>query len=418
MSQDIMINVKSLSKKYKRYASVTDGVKELLHPLRKKYHDEFWALKNVTFEIKKGESLGIVGRNGSGKSTLLQIICSILKPTKGEVNVNGRVSALLELGSGFHPQFTGRENIYLSAALMGFTKEETDEKFQGIVEFADIGDFIDQPVRTYSSGMFIRLAFAVAINVDPDILIIDEALAVGDAEFQIKCLNKIKDFKKQGKNIVIVSHDILVINSLCERVILLNYGFVEYDGMPNETIGSYFETIAQASAKKLHKQFWPKSKFDNQKSKNIYFADVGIYNVIGNKTQIFDVGQPIIIKAIVKADVKIDNPVFGAIVYSEDGVYLGGFNSLSTGGFIKSLEGSVEIEYQLIDELFLQGTYFLSLAIHDETGKIVYDFHDRSFSFVVRGNSKSLSFSGHVKIPCVWKYRELSSGRIDHDCFD
>lgn len=411
-----MINVKNLSKKYRRYASVADGVKELLHPLRKKYHEEFWALKNVNFEIKRGESLGIVGRNGSGKSTLLQILCSILQPTEGKVNVNGRVSALLELGAGFHPQFTGRENVYLSGALMGFTREEMDEKFQNIVDFADIGDFIDQPVRTYSSGMFIRLAFAAAINVDPDILIIDEALAVGDAEFQVKCLNKIKDFKRQGKNLVIVSHDILVINTLCNRVILLNYGSVEYDGMTNETIGSYFETIAQTSANKSHKQFWPKSKFDNQKPQNIYFTDVGLYDASGNETQVFDVGQTIVIKAMVTANIKIDNPVFGAIIYSEDGVYLGGFNSLSTVDFMKSLEGSVEIEYQLIDELFLQGTYFLSLAIHDETGKIVYDFHDRSFSFVVRGDAKSLNFSGHVKIPCVWKYRELSSGGVDHDC--
>jgi len=416
VDQDIMINVKNLSKKYRRYASVADGVKELLSPLRKKYHDEFWALKNVNFKIKRGESLGIVGRNGSGKSTLLQILCSILQPTEGEVNVNGRVSALLELGAGFHPQFTGRENVYLSGALMGFTREDMCEKFQNIVDFADIGDFIDQPVRTYSSGMFIRLAFAAAINVDPDILIIDEALAVGDAEFQIKCLNKIKDFKRQGKNLVIVSHDILVINTLCNRVILLNYGSVEYDGMTNETIDSYFKTIAQTSANKSHKQFWPKSKFDNQKSKNIYFTDVGLYDASGNETQVFNVGQTIVIKAMVTADIKIDNPVFGAIIYSEDGVYLGGFNSLSTGNFMKSLEGSVEIEYQLTDGLFLQGTYFLSLAIHDETGKIVYDFHDRSFSFVVRGNAKSLSFSGHVKIPCVWKYRELSSGRVDHDC--
>jgi teichoic acid transport system ATP-binding protein len=411
-----MINVKNLSKKYRRYSSVADGVKELLHPLRKKYHEEFWALKNVNFEIKKGESLGIVGRNGSGKSTLLQIICSILQPTEGKVNVNGRVSALLELGAGFHPQFTGRENVYLSAALMGFTKEETDEKFQNIVEFADIGDFIDQPVRTYSSGMFIRLAFATAINVDPDILIIDEALAVGDAEFQIKCLHKIKDFKKQGKNLVIVSHDILLINTLCNRLILLNHGSVEYDGLPTETIDSYFETIAQTSANKSNKQFWPKSKFANQKSKYIYFTDVGMYDAIGNEAQVFDVGQTIVIKTSVTADIKIDNPVFGAIIYSEDGVYLGGFNSLSSEVFMKSLEGSVEIEYQLIDEFFLKGKYFLSLAIHDETGKIVYDFHDRSFSFVVRGDAKSLSFSGHVKIPCVWKFRKLSSGRIDHDC--
>ena len=411
-----MINVKNLSKKYRRYTSVADGVKELIHPLRKKYHEEFWALKNINLEIKKGENLGILGSNGSGKSTLLQILCNILQPTEGEISVNGRVSALLEIGAGFHPQFTGRENVYLSGALMGFIKEEMDDKFQNIVDFADIGDFIDQPVRTYSSGMFIRLAFAAAINVDPDVLIIDEALAVGDAEFQIKCLNKIKDFKKQGKNLVIVSHDVLVINTLCNRVILLNHGYVEYDGMTNETIDSYFESIAQTSATKSSRPFWPKSKFENQKSKKIYFTKVTLFKASWNETQVFDVGETIVIKAMVTADIKIDNPVFGAIIYSQDGVYLGGFNSLSTGGFMKSIEGSVEIEYQLMNTSFLPGTYLLSLAIHDETGKIVYDFLDRRFSFIVRGDAELLSFSGYIKIPCVWNYRELSSGRVDHDC--
>lgn len=416
MDQEIMINVKNLSKKYRRYASVAEGVKELIHPLRKKYHEEFWALKNVNLEIKKGECLGIVGRNGSGKSTLLQILCNILQPTEGEISVNGRVSALLELGAGFHPQFTGRENVYLSGALMEFTKEEMDNKFQDIIDFADIGDFIDQPVRTYSSGMFIRLAFATAINVDPDVLIIDEALAVGDAEFQIKSLNKIKDFKKQGKNLVIVSHDLLVINTLCDRVILLNHGCVEYDGMTNSTIDSYFESMAQTSATKSYRPFWPKSKFENQKSKKIYFTKVSLFNTGGNETQVFDAGETVVIKAMVTADVKIDNPVFGAIIHTADGVYLGGFNSLSSENLLKSIQGSIEIEYQLMDTSFLPGTYFLSIAIHDETGKIVYDFLDRSFSFVVRGDAKLLSFSGHIKVSCAWKYRKVSSESVEHDC--
>jgi len=411
-----MINVKNLSKKYRRYASVADGVKELIHPLRKKYHEAFWALKNINLEIKKGESLGIVGHNGSGKSTLLQILCNILQPTEGEIIVNGRVSALLELGAGFHPQFTGRENVYLSGALMGFRREEMDDKFKNIVDFADIGDFIDQPVRTYSSGMFVRLAFAAAINVDPDVLIIDEALAVGDAEFQIKCLNKIKDFKKQGKNLVIVSHDVLVINTLCNRVILLNHGSIEYDGITSETIDSYFESTAQTSASKSSQPFLPKSKFENQKSKKIYFTKASLFNTGGNETQIFDVGETIVVKAMVSANKKIDSPVFGAIIHSSDGVYLGGLNSLSSGKFLKNIEGSVEIECQLMDSSLLPGKYFLSLAVHDETGKIVYDFLDRSFSFIVRGDSKLLSFSGHIKVPCAWKYRKLSSGRVNHDC--
>ncbi len=245
MDQDIIINVKSLSKKYRMYSSVADGVKELLHPLRKKYHEEFWALKNVNFEIKRGESLGIVGRNGSGKSTLLQILCSILQPTEGEVNVTGRVSALLELGAGFHPQFTGKENVYLSGALMGFTREKMDEKFQNIVDFADIGDFIDQPVRTYSSGMFIRLAFAAAINVDPDILIIDEVLAVGDAVFQQKCINRVNRLQSSGTSIVVVSHDPYHIERMCHKAAVLSQGRLSDLQPAKGILASYHESVQE-----------------------------------------------------------------------------------------------------------------------------------------------------------------------------
>lgn len=174
---DVTISVRNLSKSYKMYPTPKERLKELLHPFGKKYHQEFWALRDVSFEIKKGECIGILGRNGSGKSTLLQLLCGILQPTEGEIKTNGRISALLELGAGFSPQFTGRENVYMNGALMGFTKEEMDERLNAIAEFADIGEFIDQPVRTYSSGMFVRLAYACAVNVEPDILIVDEALA-------------------------------------------------------------------------------------------------------------------------------------------------------------------------------------------------------------------------------------------------
>ncbi len=221
---DIAISVKNLSKKYRLYDSPQHRLKEALHPFRKKFHRDFWALRDVSFEVKKGETLGIIGQNGSGKSTLLQLLCGVLQPTAGEVAVDGRVSALLELGAGFNPEFTGRENVYLNGAIKGFTKEQMAGRFESIAAFADIGDFIDQPVKTYSSGMYVRLAFAAAINVDPEILVIDEALAVGDAYFVHRCMVRFHELQKQGKTILLVTHDATAVKRLCNRAIWLEGG--------------------------------------------------------------------------------------------------------------------------------------------------------------------------------------------------
>lgn len=246
---DYAIRVDHLSKKYRRYGSVADAFKEVFHPFRKKYHDEFWALKDVSFEVKKGESVGIIGRNGSGKSTLLQILCGVMQPTEGEVTVKGRVSALLELGAGFHPQFSGRENVYLNGAIMGLTKEEIDARFDDIVDFADIGDFIDQPVKTYSSGMFVRLAFAAAINVNPDILVVDEALAVGDMFFQAKCMDRIKKMVDGGVTLFFVSHDSGAIKSVCSKTLLLDKGKMVDFGTPDRVVEKYFTTKVESQQK-------------------------------------------------------------------------------------------------------------------------------------------------------------------------
>lgn len=224
MSNDIAIKVENLSKVYKLYNAPVDRLKEALHPRKKSYHKEFYALNDVNFEIKKGQTVGIIGKNGSGKSTLLKIITGVLTLTRGQVTVNGRISALLELGAGFNPEYTGMENIYFQGNLMGFEREEMETKIQEILDFADIGDFIYQPVKNYSSGMFARLAFAVAINVEPEILIVDEALSVGDAKFQNKCLSRIKRMQESGLTILFVSHSTAQVNSICTSAIWLNNG--------------------------------------------------------------------------------------------------------------------------------------------------------------------------------------------------
>ncbi|MCH7518202.1 MAG: ABC transporter ATP-binding protein [Candidatus Dadabacteria bacterium] len=239
MNNDIAISVRNLNKIYKMYRSPSERFKELLHPFKKKYHQEFQALKDINLDIPKGTIFGIIGQNGSGKSTLLQIITGIIRPTSGTVKVNGRVSALLELGAGFHREFTGRENVFMQGTLMRMKREEIERNFDEIVSFADIGDFIDQPVKTYSSGMYARLAFATAINVSPDILIIDEILAVGDGMFQNRCHRKIEEFRNSGKTVIFVSHNLKVVTKICNRAIFLDRGHVLEVGNPEDLVNSY-----------------------------------------------------------------------------------------------------------------------------------------------------------------------------------
>ncbi|WCN38092.1 ABC transporter ATP-binding protein [Aneurinibacillus uraniidurans] len=251
MSTDnVAIRVENLTKVYKLYDKPVDRLKESLHPLRKTYHQDFYALNKVSFEIKKGETVGIIGKNGSGKSTLLKIITGVLQPTLGTARVNGKISALLELGAGFNPEMTGIENIYLNGTIMGYTKEEMDEKLYDILAFADIGDFVYQLVKTYSSGMFARLAFAVAINVDPEILIVDEALSVGDVFFQQKCFNRLKELKEEGKTILFVSHDVVSVSTLCDKCLLISEGRLLSEGQPRKVINEYIRIISSDESKR------------------------------------------------------------------------------------------------------------------------------------------------------------------------
>ena len=243
MPDDTAISVNSVTKSYKLYDCHADRVKEAFHPFRKKFHRTFNALSDVSFQVNKGETLGITGRNGSGKSTLLQIICGIQLATSGSVEVNGRVSALLELGAGFNPEYTGKQNVYINGSILGLTHEAIEARFDDIMAFADIGDFINQPVKSYSSGMVVRLAFAVAISIDPDILIVDEALAVGDAAFQRKCFARIKQIQERGRTILFVSHGAGTVIELCNRAVLLEQGELLISGLPKQVISHYHRMI-------------------------------------------------------------------------------------------------------------------------------------------------------------------------------
>lgn len=240
MGEEVAISLKNISKCYKRYARPVDRLKEILLP-GKTHAQDFWALKDINLEIYKGEILGIIGQNGSGKSTLLQIIAGTLTPTTGEVFVNGRISALLELGSGFNLEFTGRQNIFFNGQVLGLNKKEIEEKFDDIAAFADIGEFIEQPVKTYSSGMFARLAFSVAAHCEPNVLIVDEALSVGDIFFQQKCYKFIEDLREKGKSIIFVSHDTGAVLKLCKKALLMEHGSIKYSSSPQEIVSKYME---------------------------------------------------------------------------------------------------------------------------------------------------------------------------------
>ena len=243
MYSNVAIEIENLSKCYQIYDQPRDRLYQMLMRGRKTFYREFWALQNINFEIYKGETVGIIGQNGCGKSTLLQLICGTLSPTTGSINTKGRIAALLELGSGFNPEFTGRENIYMNASVLGLTSDEIDDRFHSIAEFANIGDFIEQPVKTYSSGMMVRLAFAVAINVDPEILVVDEALAVGDELFQRKCFSRIEAIRSAGATILFVSHSGGIIVELCDRAILLDSGEKIAVGKPKNIVGKYQKLI-------------------------------------------------------------------------------------------------------------------------------------------------------------------------------
>lgn len=238
MNKDVVIKLDNVSKKFKKGHKLLlkEALLDLFRPAKQ---DEFWAIKDMSLEIKKGESVGIIGMNGSGKSTLLKLIAGVLSPTRGKVLVNGRISPLIELGAGFHLELTGRENVYLNGIILGLSKKEVDEKFNDIVAFSEIGDFIDTPVKHYSSGMYLRLGFSIAIHVDSDILLIDEILAVGDISFQKKCLKKMAEFHKKGVTIIVISHTLNIIESFCERTLLINNGQIKAIGSTRRVIKQY-----------------------------------------------------------------------------------------------------------------------------------------------------------------------------------
>jgi lipopolysaccharide transport system ATP-binding protein len=435
MSSDFAIKVENLSKCYHIYDKPQDRLWQMLMRGRKQFYREFWALKDVSFEIKKGETFGIVGRNGSGKSTLLQLICGTLNPTSGTIQTNGRIAALLELGSGFNPEFTGRENVYLNATVLGLSKEEIDERFDKIIEFADIGDFIEQPIKTYSSGMVVRLAFAVIAHVDANILVIDEALAVGDAFFTQKCMRFLRQFMKTG-TAMFVSHDTGAVVNLCNKAVLLNQGKAVKSGLPKEICEYYLETLFETTqnngitSKKFHKKKVKQSyEFIDHRLKFINNSnlrnDIQVFEFNPNsqsfgsgRANIHTVsllnedesplawvvgGEKVILRIIALAQVELNSPIIGFFVKDRLGQTLFGDNTFLSykDERIYCKENSeIQADFKFNMPILPNGNYSITVAIATGTQETHQQQHWIHDAILFKSESSSV-ISGLVGIPML-----------------
>lgn len=367
---EFAIRVKHLEKMYKLYNKPSDRLRETLGlrvPVK-----EHYALKDVSFDVKRGETVGIIGTNGSGKSTILKIITGVLNPTKGEVEVDGRISALLELGAGFNMEYSGIENVYLNGTMMGFSREEIDARLQDILDFADIGDFVYQPVKSYSSGMFVRLAFAVAINIDPEILIVDEALSVGDVFFQAKCYRKFEEFKAQGRTILFVSHDLSSIARYCDRVILLNKGVKLEEGSPKQMVDMYKQLLvgqdpAKAEGEKPAGQ--PKENWNSQFQVNpdmleygsrlAEIVDFAVLDEKGRCTNTIEKGSTFKIRMKVAFRETIQEPIMAFTFKDIKGTEITGTNTLFEKTAVEHSDAGDVCTVTFTQDMYLQGGEYL-----------------------------------------------------------
>ena len=383
------IQVKDVTKIYKLYDKPLDRLKESLHPGHKEYHRKFYALDKISFDVKKGETVGIIGTNGSGKSTILKIITGVLTPTTGEVKVDGTISALLELGAGFNMDYTGIENIYMNGTMMGFSKKEMDEKLQDILDFADIGDFVHQPVKTYSSGMFVRLAFALAINVEPEILIVDEALSVGDVFFQAKCYRRMEEIRKRGTTILMVTHDMGSIIKYCDKVVLLNRGSFVAEGAPGHMVDLYKKILAGqmdsleeelqtemndfsgdgAQQKARQYEGLMKDKITINANRTEYgdgraeIFDLGLFDGRGNLTNLLLKGEMFTIKERIRFNAPIEAPIFTYTIKDKKGTDLTGTNTMFEGADVKPVKNGDVYDVEFTQKMTLQGgEYLLSMS--------------------------------------------------------
>ncbi len=409
-----MIEFDKVSKRFTLHHDRRDSIQERVAGLfRPRARGEvFWALRDVSFAIGEGESLGLVGHNGAGKSTALKLMTRILEPTSGTVRMRGRVAALLELGSGFHPDLSGRENVFLNGSLMGFSRRDMERKLDEIVDFAEIGDFIDLEVKHYSSGMYTRLGFAVATAVDPDILITDEVLAVGDEAFQRKCMERIYRFRQLGKTIIFVSHALPTVRLLCDQAVWLDHGVARAVGPTGEVIDAYLADINrhEAEARRETAADMPGDKplSGDPRRRGGHEAEivrVQFLDAAGREQPVFHAGAPLTLRMHYVAHQPIRQPVFGVALHHESGFWLSGPNTRFDEFEIPLIAGAGYVDLVIPELPLLDGRYLISVTIYDEAILHPYDYHDRMYELVVRSDEVRERY-GVLSLRAHWAWRE------------
>ncbi len=383
-------------------------------------HEKFWALRDASFDIRAGETAGLIGENGAGKSTALRLMARTLLPSSGRVLINGSVAALLELGAGFHPDLTGRENVYLNGSIMGLSRAQIRRKLDDIIAFAELERFIDVPVKHYSSGMYVRLGFSVAVHTDPEILLVDEVLAVGDQNFQHKCLERILSLQQRGVSICLVSHDLESIRKLCSVGVWLQDGQVRAMGNVQDTVSAYLRYAAEEEEAKLRAAQPQSPAADKSPARecgqgktqtrkwgtgDVEITSVTFLDAEGHEQQVFHVGEPWIARIHYCARQRVERPTFGLAVHRNDGVHVCGPNTHFGGMDIPAVEGEGDVFYRIEHLPLMEGTYLLSAAAHNEADTVLFDYHDRLYTFKVRQVGHGERY-GLVSLGGTWQWQD------------
>ena len=366
---------------------------------------ELWAVRDVSFSVRSGECLGIIGRNGSGKSTILKLISGIIQPTSGEIEVNGRMSALLELGAGFHQDLTGRENIFLNGSILGMSKEEIDSCYDEILEFSELDKFIDMPVKHYSSGMYMRLGFSVAVHVDPKLLMVDEVLAVGDQNFQDKCIDRIFEMKRAGTTIIIVSHHLDTVRRLASQLIWLEKGSVSASGPVDQVASQYLESLHKSNITPI--KAGVSGDFRRWGTGDIEITEVRILDSTGDERDVFDIGSQLTLEIFYSARKEVKEPEFGIAIFRQDGVQVNGPNNRMAGYTIDSVLGEGVVRYRIESLPLLADAYRITVAVHDAKIPRAYDFHEQAYTFRVVDPTTN-DQAGIIDIDASWEWTDHS----------
>jgi homopolymeric O-antigen transport system ATP-binding protein len=405
MASDLAIEAADVSKRFRLYQDKPSSLKEMITSLKGVHYEDFWALRDISLEIPTGMTYGLVGHNGSGKSTLLRLFAKIHRPTTGHIETRGRISALLDLGAGFHPELSGRENVYLNGAILGLTRREIAKAFDEIVDFAGLEQFIDSPVKVYSTGMYVRLGFSVAVHVHPEVLIIDEVIAVGDAEFQRRCFDYLYTLKRQGVTIVLVSHSLQLMQDMCDRLAWLDHGHLAAEGLPMDVTRKYVRQVDDQEAERLHQDDVRAGQDGHgggrHGNQEITVESFQVLNEQGKEIPMAVTGEPTILRINYYAKAPIENPTFGILIDHENGSSLAGLNSLDnlqTGVVC----GRGHIDYLIPRLPLMPGRMIVTIGVSDEHNLVAYDYLHQYFQFHVRAGGSVIA-RGMLELPGEWE---------------